>query len=305
VALNLGWSYRRPVRPHEAGVTLVAHLAATHVHSNEATWLTRVRSGEVELDGHTARPDAIVRAGQAVVWHRPPWDEPDVPLSFDVLYEDDALLAVAKPSGLPTLPAGGFLAHTLLTCVRARYPDASPVHRLGRFTSGVVLCARSPMVAAAIARQWHTAAVEKTYRALLAGSPTWDHQHVKAPIGPVPHPRLRTVYAASASGRSAESVFDVRARSGDATWCDVRITTGRPHQIRIHAAWTGHPLAGDPLYAGGGMPKALAPGLPGDGGYLLHARRLSLRHPLTRGSLTVTAPLPAGLRLTDDSSSRR
>ena len=217
-------------------------------------------------------------------------------LDYDVLYEDAHLLAVAKPAGLPTMPAGGFLTHTLLARVRERQPDACPVHRLGRFTSGVVLCARTPSVAAALGRHWNTPAIEKVYRARLAGNPDWDELDVTAPIGPVPHPRLGTVHAAEAGGRPAASRFRVLARLGHATLCGVVITTGRPHQIRIHAAWAGHPLAGDPLYAVGGRPLDADPGLPGDGGYLLHAHRLSLAHPVTGDPLTVTAPLPPALR---------
>ena len=295
MALNDGWRYPHRVAPGASRLPVAAYLAEVFPHSDQATWRCRAAAGEVELDGQRVGPEETLRAGQWLVWHRPPWDEPDVPLAFDVLHEDEALLAVAKPAGLPTLPAGGFLAHTLLTRLRARYPEASPVHRLGRFTSGVVLCARTAPVAAALTRQWRTPAVEKVYRARLAGAPPWDRLEVSTPIGPVPHPRLGTVHAADPGGRPAASTFQVLARQGDTAICEVVIATGRPHQIRIHAAWTGHPLTGDPLYGAGGRPLPVDPGLPGDGGYLLHAHRVSLPHPVTGAPLTVTAPLPPAL----------
>jgi 23S rRNA pseudouridine1911/1915/1917 synthase len=296
VAINRGWTYRERVGPAGDGRTLLAHLCATRPHSTAADWRARLEAGEVELDGGRAAAGDVVRAGAEVAWHRPPWDEPDVPLAFDVLYEDAAVLVVHKPSGLPTLPAGGFLAHTLLALLRARYPEANPIHRLGRFTSGVVVCARTADAAARLSAAWQTPAVEKRYRALVDGRPEWDARHVTVSIGPVPHPRLGTVHAAHAEGRRADSAVTVLERRAATTLCDVAIATGRPHQIRIHLAWAGHPLAGDPLYAPGGLPRPLAPGLPGDGGYLLHAHRVRLTHPVSGAATIIEAPLPEALR---------
>lgn len=293
--MNGGWTYRHRVRADEAGRTLVGHLAADHPHSDAQAWQARILAGEVTIDNAAATPQTVLCRGQWIAWQRPPWDEPDVPLDYGVLFEDAHLLAVAKPAGLPTMPAGGFLMHTLLSQVRLRHPGAHPVHRLGRFTSGVVLCARTAAAAAALGRQWHTAAVEKVYLARLADNPGWDDLEVTAPIGPVPHPRLGTVHAADAAGRRAVSSFRVLERHGSTTLCEVVIATGRPHQIRIHAAWAGHPLAGDPLYVAGGRPRALDPGLPGDGGYLLHACRLSVPHPVTGHRLDLIAPPPPAL----------
>ncbi len=140
-----------------------------------------------------------------MVWHRPPWNEPDVPAHFDVLHEDDAIVAVIKPRGLPKMPAGGFLEHTLLTLVRARHAEASPVHRLGRFTSGIVLFARTHAAASALARAWREHEVKKRYRALASGVAKLDTFSIDAPIGRVPHPVLGEVYAASASGTISSS----------------------------------------------------------------------------------------------------
>ena len=92
-------------------------------------------------------------------------------LTYAVLFEDEDLLAVAKPSGLPTLPGAGYLENTLLTLVRRRTPGASPVHRLGRGTSGVVLFARTPAAMRAITEAWREHRVTKIYRALATGTP--------------------------------------------------------------------------------------------------------------------------------------
>ena len=116
----------------------------------------------------------MLRAGQWLVWRRPPWQEPPVPLSFAVLYRDADLLAVAKPRGLPTLPNGGFLEHTLPARVRRLYPEAVPMHRLGRGTSGIVLFARTPAARREVAAAWRDGAVLKEYRALVVGRPERD-----------------------------------------------------------------------------------------------------------------------------------
>jgi 23S rRNA pseudouridine1911/1915/1917 synthase len=292
--MNRGWSYREQVGPEHAGLPILVYLSSTHLHSSEADWRARLERGEVEIEGAHARGDAILRAGQTVVWHRPPWQEPDVPTRFDVIHEDEAIVAVNKPSGLPTMPAGGFLDNTLLALVRRAHPDASPLHRLGRFTSGMVLFARTPQAASQLARAWRAHEVKKTYRALCQRTAADDIFDIDAPIGPVSHPRLGSVHAARQGGRPSHSVATVLERREAQTLFSVEITTGRPHQIRIHMAYAGHPLAGDPLYeSGGGLKRD--PGLPGDGGYLLHAETLQFAHPATGESFTLSATPPREL----------
>ena len=225
------------------------------------------------------------------------------------LFDDGDLLVFNKPSGLPVLPAGGFLEHTLLAQLQARWPDARPVHRLGRFTSGLLVCARR-----SASRAWLSALLRestaqgrctKTYRALLQppvpespllvlepGQPL----SLTTPIGRCAHGRLGTIWAAAPAdpaALSASSELRLLQRGERAWLADVAIATGRPHQIRIHTAAAGAPLLGDPLYAPGGGAQAGA--LPGDGGYHLHAHRLQLVCP-DGGLLALEAPLPEALR---------
>ncbi len=274
---------------------MLSYLTATRLHSTEQEWAARIDRGEVEVEGTRVRRDAILHAGETIVWHRPPWDEATVPTHFEILHEDDSILAINKPSGLPTMPAGGFLEHTLLSLVRGQHPEASPLHRLGRHTSGVVLFARTRAAASRLARAWRDRDVKKTYRALALGSTRAEVFVIDVPIGPVPHPLLGTVQAASAGGRPSHSVAMVLEKRHDRSLFSVEITTGRPHQIRIHMAWAGHPLVGDSVYeAGGGLKQH--PGLPGDGGYLLHAERLQFAHPATGERVTITATPPPELQ---------
>ena len=129
----------------------------------------------------------------------------------------------------------------------------------------------------------------------MSGIPREQRFAVDAPIGPVSHPRLGRVHAAKAAGKPSLSHVEVLAERGDRAIVAVRIATGRPHQIRIHLAFAGHPLVGDPLYVSGGVPGP-DPALPGDGGYRLHAERLVLAHPTTRARLVLECAPPLELR---------
>jgi 23S rRNA pseudouridine1911/1915/1917 synthase len=293
VTRNLGFAYRERIQGGAARV--LDHLTLRHRHSSEAEWRARIELGELELDGRPVAPDTLLAPGQELVWHRPPWDEPEVDTRYRVLFEDDLLVAVAKPRGLPTLPGGGFLEHTLLALVRSRFPEASPMHRLGRETSGLVLFARTHAAGALIQSAWREHRVVKRYRALASGIAGPDSLVITAPIGPVPHPWLGTLFAASEQGKPALSRARVLERRRTDTLFEVLIETGRPHQIRIHLAFAGHPLVGDPLYAAGGLPRPDLPALPGDGGYFLHAEHLSFPHPVSGQTVELWAPPPIEL----------
>jgi 23S rRNA pseudouridine1911/1915/1917 synthase len=296
VPLNDGYVYREQLGARARGQSALEYLTGSYRHSSEQQWRERFIRGEVLLDGVPASGEELLRAGQQLDWHRPPWEEGETPLSYELVHEDAELLAVIKPSGLPTIPSGGFLNNTLLHLVRARWPEALPLHRLGRATSGLVLFARTRAAAALLSRSWREHVVEKRYRALASGVAAREHYDISAAIGLVPHPLLGSVHGALESGKDSRSTARVLERRPAQTLFEVDIHTGRPEQIRIHLAFIGHPLAGDPLYGVGGLPLAERPGLPGDGGYLLHAESLVFAHPRSGARMELHAPLPLELR---------
>lgn len=284
---NKGYEYCEQLGPDAENHTLLDYLSRRYVHSSPEAWTERIAAGHVLIDGLPANAGHVLRRGCTLVWRRPPWIEPDAPKSFGLLYEDDDLVAVNKPAGLPTLPGAGFLQSTLLYLLRAFAPDAAPLHRLGRWTSGIVLCAKNQPARAELIRQWSAKEVGKHYRALASGHPLWDKTTISAPIGPVPHVVLGSLHAADKNGKPSLSYATVIERRPDSFLCDVRIATGRPHQIRIHLASIGHPLVGDPLYGSEGLPLPGAHALPGDPGYHLHACKLTFRHPSTRREMII------------------
>jgi 23S rRNA pseudouridine1911/1915/1917 synthase len=292
--LNRGYAYTTIIDSKDHGRTLLSHLASLYSHSTQQAWQLNLDNGEVILDGVTAAGTESLRAGQTLVWNRPPWIEPEAPHHFDVLLEDDYLLAVNKPGGLPTLPGGGFMENTLLRLVQTQTPSANPVHRLGRGTSGVVLFAKTGEAAAKLTANWNTSKVQKVYRALAQGVAQHDAYEILTPIGRVPHPLIGSVWAANLTGKPSKSVAKVISRTTSTTTFEVNLHSGRPHQIRIHLASIGHPLVGDPLYGSTGQPLEYLPGVPGDGGYLLHAQFLKFIHPITGEQIDLEAALPSG-----------
>ncbi|MFM7551200.1 MAG: pseudouridine synthase [Cyanobacteriota bacterium] len=325
---NGGWIYRDRVQAAQAGLSVSAFYARRHPHSEVGVWRQRLAAGEIARNGRVLPLDVPLAAGDRLAWHRPPWCEPAVPRLPGPLFDDGDLVVFNKPSGLPVLPAGGFLEHTLLRQLERQVaageldgrPGAPrPVHRLGRFSSGLVLCARR-----ASSRAWLSALLRestaggpgaaappsagtcrKLYRALLQlplpGSPLQAlapgaSLHLTTPIGRRPHPRLGRLWCAAPGDPAAlpaSSRLTLLEQLPEGALVEVAIATGRPHQIRIHTAAMGAPLLGDPLYGPGG--GACSDALPGEGGYRLHAHRVHLPLP-EGGQLQLEAPLPAGLR---------
>jgi 23S rRNA pseudouridine1911/1915/1917 synthase len=299
--LNRGYACTTIIGSKHHGQSLLAHLASRYPHSSPQAWQQKLNSGEVTLNGVAATGSESIASGQTLVWNRPPWIEPDAPQRFEVLFEDLHLLAVDKPSGLPTLPGGGFMENTLLRLVQKRTPSANPVHRLGRATTGIVLFAKTPQAASALSTNWNTHRIQKIYRALAQNIAQRDAYEILTPIGRVPHPRMGSVWAADPNGKPAKSSAKVISRDAGATTFEVTLHSGRPHQIRIHLASIGHPLVGDPLYGITGQPLENLPGLPGDGGYLLHAQFLKFHHPITGEEIHLEAALPWPLHSALDS----
>lgn len=326
--LNGGRVYVHTVRAREQKSPLLELLATAYPHSSRDEWAAHVEAGRVLVLGVAASAGDRLREGAVIEYHRPPWREPVADLDrIRVLHSDTSLLVLAKPSGLPVLPSEVYWENTVLAALRRAYPPEHtdpprPVHRLGVDTSGVLLCATSSAARAALSRSLAERQVTKIYRALASGLVERDEFEIECPIGPLPHASWGGSVAGAVPGggggaKHAHSIVKVlrRDEAGQRTLVEVRIPTGRPHQIRIHMAYAGHPLVGDPLYDAGGVPKTSLlvvegaeesgrerPPLPRDGGYLLHAWRASLPHPASGERMSFETPPPRALCLPGEST---
>jgi 23S rRNA pseudouridine1911/1915/1917 synthase len=278
---NQGWIYRTRVEADAEGASVLAFHAARFQHSDESAWRSAIEQGRVLVNGRPAAPEQPLAAGDELEFHRPPWNEPDAPESFDVAFEDEHVLVVVKPAGLQVLPAGPFSARTLLGLVRASDTSrlgAAPAHRLGRGTSGLIAFGKSALGRSSLTRQLREFTLGKTYLAWVAGAKLPDSFAARQPIGRVQHGPL-TIHAAAEDGRESLTRVRVLRRDGMRALVAAQPVTGRPDQIRIHLAAAGTPIVGDPLFGPGGVPASNA--TPGAGGYLLHSACLSFTHPVS------------------------
>jgi len=302
--MNSGYDYPDRVARSDEGLTVLAFYARSYRHSSESEWRKKIAQSQVTRNGRQASSDDVLERGDLLVYHRPPWEEPDAPTDFGVLSEDEDVLALDKPSGLPVLPGGFFLENTLLYQVRERHgASCSPLHRLGRGTSGAILFTRNHRAARSLATAMFERRILKVYLALASGTSMADAFTVDAPIGPVPHTLPATVNAYRLGGRPSISHVRVLRKLADksASLLEVTIPTGRPHQIRIHLAYAGYPLVGDPLYQSGGIPRTDGVDdewstTPGATGYLLHSWKIRFPHPARGEDVEVICPPPAALR---------
>ena len=299
--MNQGWTYQEKVNTQGAGQTLLDYYCQNYQHSSREEWQNRILAGQILINHEKANSETILKKGQQLTYQRSPWEEPDVPLDFVTLYEDADLMIIAKPSGLPVLPGGGFLQNTLLYQLQQRYPQETPVpiHRLGRGTSGLMLIARSSLAKSKLSQQMRDRQITKIYRALIGPSELPTEFTINQAIGKITNPILGYIYGAMPTGKFAQSDCRVLVQTPTKTLLEISILTGRPHQIRIHLAAIGYPLLGDPLYYVGGIAKITTLdskiSVPSDCGYWLHAHQLGFIHPSTREILSFICPPPPEL----------
>jgi len=261
-----------------------------------------IRSGRVTVSGAPGRASYRLRGDEELEVEPaapPPLRAVPEDLPLSILYEDDQVIAVNKPAGMVVHAGAGRHSGTLVNALLHHFGALSAgtgeerpgiVHRLDRFTSGVILVARTDAAHRALAEQFASRSVEKVYLALVHGNVRQDQGRIERPITRDPSHRTRMT-ARRAEGRAAITEFRVLRRFAGFTFLEVRIRTGRTHQIRAHFSSLGHPVAGDHLY---GAP-ARVPGMPALDRYFLHAHHVRFAHPATGAPVVVEAPLPPDL----------
>lgn len=268
-----------------------------------------IRSGLVRVNDLESSPNYRVRAGDRLTCTIPeaqPWHLAPEAIPLDILYEDDDLVVLNKPPGLTVHPGAGQADGTLVNALLHHCPDLEGigdvqrpglVHRLDKDTSGAMVVAKTEPALQFFLQQFKDRLVDKKYLALVCGRMAEDRGEIKTRIGR--HPTLRHKMAVTSRGArdAATSWRRLEEYPGPLSLLEVTLHTGRTHQIRVHLAAGGHPVAGDKIY--GGSEKRLLTLSPETrplsalvGRQLLHAWKLRFRHPRRDEELQLTAPLP-------------
>ncbi|MGI6666198.1 MAG: RluA family pseudouridine synthase [Bacillota bacterium] len=261
---------------------------------------TLIDEGNIRLNGRAGKPSTKVKPGDLVEVTVPPpeeWDIAAEDIPLDVVYEDSHVLVINKARGMVVHPAAGHWQGTLVNAVLARCPDLAGiggevrpgiVHRLDKDTTGLIVVAKNENALRSLQDQMKAREVRRLYVALCLGKVRQDAGTVDAPIGR--HPVHRKKMAVVPTGRRAITDYEVLARfAAQYTLVLAMLRTGRTHQIRVHMAHLGHPVAGDPVYSRGKDDLGLE-------GQALHALALGFRHPATGHPLEFCAPLPEDLK---------
>lgn len=302
------------VAEDRAGLRLDVFLAEQLSPLSRSHLRRAIEVGRVHVDGKTVKPSTVLRAGQHVTvgeieLPREGPEPQNIPL--DIVYEDQYMVAVNKPTGMVVHPAKGHWHGTLASALAFHFSELSSiggptrpgiVHRLDRETSGVIVVAKSDHVHRTLAAQFEARSVNKQYQAIVVGVPDRDRDMIRQPIGIHPHQREKmAIRAEHASSRSAETFFEVVERFDRFSLVSVRPKTGRTHQIRVHMLHIGCPVLCDRLYGGraqisqgellGGRsdPTIVLERLA------LHAQRLEIDHPVSGQRMVLTAELPDDL----------
>jgi len=258
-----------------------------------------IKAGRAQVNGANGRASYTLRAGDAVDLEpaelAPLKARPEA-IPLRVLYEDDAVIAIDKPAGMVVHAGAGVHSGTLVNALLHRFDSLSQlggdlrpgiVHRLDCHTSGVLLVAKNDAAHQELARQFSSREVEKIYLALVQGIVKNDTGRIERPIARDPVRRTRMT-ARLGHGRAAWSEYRVLRRYAKSTLLEVRIGTGRTHQIRVHLSSIGHPVVGDTLYGAQAQPAL-------GGRFFLHAHRVRFHSPATGKEVVVESPLPAEL----------
>lgn len=279
---------------NEAGVRLdkaVADLTElSRSQANEA-----IKAGTILVNNQTQKARYAVKLGDVISYELPKEEVLDYQpenIPIEIVYEDSDVAVVNKPQGMVVHPSAGHASGTLVNALLYHVKDLSTingvvrpgiVHRIDKDTSGLLMIAKNDKAHQALAQELKEKKSLRQYVAIVHGNLPNDRGVIEAPIGRSDKDRKKQ--AVTAKGKPALTRFHVLERFGDFTLVELTLETGRTHQIRVHMAYIGHPIAGDPVY---GPRKTLA-----GHGQFLHAKTLGFTHPTTGELMTFSVEAPA------------
>ena len=298
------------VSDEEDQVRLDSFLVSHFAKHSRVRLQRAISRGDVLVDGQKVKSSTRLKPGQSVVCQpiEVPSEGPipeDIPL--DLIFEDEHLVAINKPPAMVVHPAKGHWSGTLTAALAFHFKSLSSiggptrpgiVHRLDRDTSGVILIAKTDQAHATLSKQFQDRTVEKEYHAIVTPAPDLDRDVIDKPIGNHPYQReKKAIRENHASSRAASSMYEVLERLNGFALVAVKPKTGRTHQIRVHMAHIGSPVACDRLYSGRARLTVNDLNRDGDETILierqaLHARKISFDHPSSGQRMTLESEIP-------------
>ena len=292
------------VTPDGAGKRLDVWLSTQEPDLSRARIQALIHEGHILLGGKSPKPSQKLTAGQNITLAIPPPVEVELKpeaIALDVVYEDSDLIVVNKPDGMVVHPAAGHASGTLVNALLAHCPDLAGiggekrpgiVHRLDRETTGVMVVAKNETTMRSLVNQFRHRQVTKEYLALVWGHMNPPAGRAETLIGRNPNDRKKMCTRPD-HGRPAVTNYETQEKFATSSLLRVRIETGRTHQIRVHMAFLGHSIVGDPQY---GRPRRDALPVPVPARQMLHAARLAFTHPATGQPLSFEARLPPDMQ---------
>ena len=286
--------------------TLLDFLLRRFRYLDDKEWSKNIKAQRLWVDGKLGRANLKLRSSQKIVYLRPDYLEPEVDRHFEIIFEDNALIALSKSGNLPTSPSGKYFKNTLVSLIKAQFgwKKLYTLHRLDRETSGVIVFAKKHEIAQTMAEHFRKKRIHKIYSAILNRHLPNNSEHenteayISLPIGQDVKSEIRIKQSVNFQGKPCQTHFREIEIMGDYSLVEVRPLTGRTHQIRVHAAHMGCAIVGDKLY-----------GLPNDGfinwlsegddylrahnfplhRQLLHALEIRFPHPVTNEETVIRA----------------
>jgi len=294
-----------------AGQRLDSYLASYLSEISRTRIQRAISDGDVLVNDHAVKSSYRLRDGDRVeieLPEPPPLELIAEPIPIDLVYEDEDLIVVNKPSGMVVHPGAGIDSGTLAHALAYHFNSLSNsggrirpgiVHRLDKETSGLLVVAKNDFTHERLSDQFRDRQVFKLYVALVFGRVSTEHGEIDARIGRSPHNRTRMTVLRGGAGRTAHTIYEVADRFQDFTLLRVQIKTGRTHQIRVHLKHIGHPVVGDATYGEGRentiRDVTVRRAIQSLSRNFLHSSELSFEHPRSGERLKFESPLPPEL----------
>lgn len=299
------------VSEEAAGARLDSFLASSILEVSRTRIQRAIEDGDILVNERATKPGYRLRSGDRIeidLPEPPPVALASEPIPLNIIYEDDDLIVVDKPAGMVVHPGAGIESGTLANALVYHFNALSDVagrirpgivHRIDKETSGLLVVAKNDVSHERLSDQFRDRQVFKIYIALVYGRVSESRGEIEARIGRSPHNRTRMSVLRGGAGRAAHTIFEVAQRYTEFTLLNVQIKTGRTHQIRVHLAHIGHPVAGDSTYGGGRENSignvTIKRATVALGRQFLHSARLGFAHPRTGKPLEFVSPLPPEL----------